>query len=115
MPGRPPDRRRAWRYPVHLDVNLENGKGVSRDVSASGIYFETDAALTPGQVINFSFCLEKVYPDVRLDLKCAGTIARIDQRGGRVGVAVTIDAWSFEPSDFPGVSPDAPSGAYTVE
>ena len=116
MEENPEDRRRAWRYPVNLDVNLDNGRGVSRDVSASGIYFETDAALTPGQLINFSFVLEKVYPDVRLDLQCAGRIVRVDQRGGRLGVAVTIDNWSFEPSDIPGSGPGSgPESGPSVE
>ena len=101
MQRSPQERRQAWRFPVSLDVNLGSGKGVSRDVSASGIYFETDAALAPGKLISFSFSLEKVYPDVRLDLQCVGKIVRVDKRNGRVGVAATIDTWSFEPSDIP--------------
>jgi PilZ domain len=91
------DRRRAWRYPASLGVSLDSGQGVSRDVSASGIYFETDAALAPGQTISFSFNLDNIYPDVRLDLHCKGKIVRVEQRGGQLGVAATIDAWSFEP------------------
>lgn len=95
------DRRRAWRYPANLGVSLDSGQGVSRDVSASGIYFETDAALAPGQTISFSFKLDNIYPDVQLDLHCKGKIVRVEQRGGQLGVAATIDAWSFEPPRQP--------------
>jgi PilZ domain-containing protein len=95
------DRRRAWRYPASLGVSLDSGHGVSRDVSASGIYFETDAPLAPGQTIAFSFKLDNIYPDVQLDLHCKGKIVRIEQRGGQLGVAATIDAWSFEPPREP--------------
>lgn len=94
----PDERRRGWRYPANLDVSLGKGTAVSRDVSASGVYFETDASLVPGQPITFSFTLNKYYPDVQLDLQCTGTIVRVEQRGGRVGVAATIDSWSFEPA-----------------
>lgn len=52
----------------------------------------------PGQPITFSLTLNKVYPDVQLDLQCTGTIVRVEQHRGRRGIAATIDSWSFEPS-----------------
>src|SRR5262245_25156914 len=94
------DRRQAGRYPVTLDVAVDHHKAISRDVSASGIYFETDASLSRGQTISFAFTLERVYPDVRLDVQCVGTIVRVERRDGRRGVAVTIDSWSFEPLEL---------------
>jgi len=99
MSEKPAERRQAWRYPVNLDVAVEKKKAVSRDVSASGIYFETDASLAPGQSISFAFTLEQVYPDVRLELQCMGRIVRVERRAGRLGVAATIDSWSFKPSE----------------
>jgi hypothetical protein len=101
MREQPADRRRAWRYPVTLDVAVESHNAISRDVSASGIYFETDASLVPGQQISFALTLERVYPDVRLDLQCLGKIVRVERRNGRLGVAATIDSWSLDPSDRP--------------
>jgi PilZ domain len=100
--GKADERRRGWRYPVSIDVGLGKGTGVSRDVSASGMYFETDASLAPGQHIAFSFTLDKVYPHVQLTLQCTGKIVRVEQRGKRLGVAVTIDSWSFKPSHYAG-------------
>jgi PilZ domain len=94
------DRRGSWRYPVTLDVAVDNHRAISRDVSASGIYFETDASLAPGRTISFAFSLERVYPDVRLALQCVGTIVRVERRNGRRGVAATIDSWSFEPLEL---------------
>ena len=92
------ERRRHWRYPAALEVRLGEGTGVSHNVSASGIYLETDTPLEPGQRIAFSLTLDKIYPDVPLDLQCTGIIVRVERHARQRGVAVTIDSWSFEPS-----------------
>ncbi len=99
MAGSAPERRQAWRYPVSLDVKLKKGEGVTRDLSSSGVFFETEQPLTPGQLISFSFSLEKAYADVRLDLQCKGRIVRVERGGRKLGVAVRIEWWSFEPAD----------------
>jgi len=92
------ERRRHWRYPAAFEVRLGEGIGVSHNVSASGLYLETDSPLAPGQRIAFSLTLNKIYPDVPLELQCTGTIVRIERRGRRRGVAMTIDSWSLQPS-----------------
>jgi len=92
------ERRRHWRYPATLEIRLGQSRGVSQNVSASGLYLETDAPLVPGQTITFSLTLNEIYPDVPLDLRCTGIIVRVEPRGRRRGVAVTIDSWSFKPS-----------------
>jgi hypothetical protein len=99
---KPDERRRGWRYPLNLGVSLGRSTGLSRDVSASGVFFETDASVSPGQVITFSFTLNDVYPELRLALQCKGKIVRVEQHEGRLGVAATIESWSLEPSARPG-------------
>lgn len=69
-------------------VDLGNTKGVTRDISASGIYFETNASYAPGNRINFT--VEFDSPAGKLMLKCDGEIIRVEPRGGEVGVAVKI-------------------------
>jgi hypothetical protein len=98
VPDKPEERRRGWRYPVTLGVSVGKNSGLSRDVSASGVFFETDAPVSPGQPITFSFTLNDVYPNLRLALQCTGKIVRVEQRDGRLGVAATIESWSFESS-----------------
>src|SRR5262249_11535164 len=92
------ERRRHWRYPASLEVRLGEGTGVSHNVSASGIYLETDTPLEPGQRITFSLTLDRIYPDVPLDLQCTGIIVRVERHAGQRRIAVTIDSWSFEQS-----------------
>jgi hypothetical protein len=99
------ERRRDWRYSATLEVRLSNSIGISRNVSASGMYLEIDAPLVPGQSIAFTLMLDKAYPDVQLELHCTGTIVRVEPHGEGQGIAVTIDSWSLEPPTA-GVAPD---------
>ena len=81
-------RRGERRVLTALSVNLGNAKGVTRDVSASGIFFETDASYGLGNLI--SFTVEFDAPGGKLLLRCRGDIVRIEPRGTQVGVAVKI-------------------------
>lgn len=67
------ERWDAPRLPMRFPVVLERGNGWTRDVSASGVYFETDEAFTPGAPIRFSLLLEHVYP-TPFRLECQGQI-----------------------------------------
>ncbi len=71
--------RTAW--PVHLD----QGTGITRDVSASGVFFETDVNYAAGGEI--AFLIELGTPGGKFMLKCKGQIVRVEHRGGKVGVA----------------------------
>ena len=62
--------------------------GTTRDVSASGIFFETDAAFTAGGSISFAIDIDA--PGGKMQLNCRGEIVRVEQRDKRVGVAVRI-------------------------
>ncbi len=92
------DRRRAERIPVALPVALENGQGVTRDVSASGVFFETALPLSPGNVINFSLELEHVDSIGPLRLHCRGRILRVERHDGKLGVAVAITSQVLDPT-----------------
>jgi hypothetical protein len=88
--------REAPRFPGSLPVLTENSKGITRDLSHSGIFFETDGSFSPGQSIEFSFVLEHLYPDRPVCLKCKGSIVRVEKKGQRTGIATTIDSYSIE-------------------
>ena len=90
------EKRRATRHPGALPVKFEDGKGITRDFSSSGIFFETDKSFTPGQAIEFTIVLEYVDPDRPVRLKCMGEIVRVEENGQKIGVAAAIKSYSFE-------------------
>ena len=90
-------RRQARRYQVSLPVDLENGSGKTRDVSKSGMFFETDQPSAPGQVIRFPVMLAYACPGTTFRLRGEGSIVRVEGRDGNVGVAVALSAFRLEP------------------
>ena len=92
-------RRGGRRLAVALPVELPNGHGVTRDVSAFGVFFETTLALSPGAAIRFSLLLEHADPGGPIRLHCQGKIVRLEALRGRLGVAVAIDQHRFDPMD----------------
>ena len=49
----PRNRRRAPRYQLALKVRLDGGEGVTRDLSATGVYFTCDRQFAPDSPIEF--------------------------------------------------------------
>ena len=82
------EKRREERIAAVLPVRLNNAAGVTRDVSVTGIFFETDAALAPGSSIDFVVDVDT--PSGKRILKCQGNIVRTEARDSRLGVAVKI-------------------------
>ena len=89
------DGRCEIRVPAVLPVTLEHGAGITRNVSASGLFFETDQLLTPGAAINFSLEFENARGGP-LRLKCEARIVRVEQQVGKIGVAAAITSSRFE-------------------
>ncbi len=69
-----------------LPVDLGRAKGVTRDVSASGAFFETDAHCKVGSPVRFAIQLATPWGPAHFD--CRGTIVRVERHEGTVGVAV---------------------------
>lgn len=95
MDERDYDQRREERIITALPVDLGTATGITRDVSASGVFFETDATYALGSEI--SFAVELDTPGGRMMLRCEGEIVRIEPRDARVGVAVKIVESTIEP------------------
>jgi len=91
-------RRKVPRLEIGLLVELEHGKGWTRDVSASGVFFETDEPLAPGVPIRFSMLLDQSSTGP-LRLECVGRIVRVEQQDGRLGVAATFTVSRLVPVD----------------
>ena len=45
------ERRKGERYKLELPMQLKNGTGITRDISTSGIFFETESAYSIGDAI----------------------------------------------------------------
>ena len=91
------EKRRAHRIAVPLTVELESASGVTRDVSALGVFFEMDRSFLPGAPITFSLLLEHGALDGPLRLHCQGQVVRVERRRAKTGVAVSIAAVRFDP------------------
>jgi len=87
---------RAPRYKAKVPVEFKSGQGLTRDFSASGIYFETDRSFLPGQPLEFTIFLEHADAAGPVRVKCLGEIVRVEENGNKIGVAATINSYSFE-------------------
>jgi hypothetical protein len=83
-----PEQRNGERVFVSHPIRVANTKGVSRDISATGVYFQADAIFDLGGRIDF--VVEFGKQGVNFILKCNGEIVRVENQSGKVGVAVKI-------------------------
>jgi hypothetical protein len=89
------EKRRGQRIHTALPVYLKNAEGITRDVSASGVYFWTSESVCAlGELINFSVEIKR--PEGRMVLKCQGDVIRTEPRSAFMGVAVKITESAME-------------------
>lgn len=88
------EKRGGQRIQTALPVHLTSAAGITRDVSASGVFFWTDAICARGEPI--SFAVEFNRPGGRMVFKCRGDVVRTEPRAARIGVAVKITELAME-------------------
>lgn len=93
------EKRRQERVSASLAVDLGKARGMTRDVSASGAFFETGAAYAVGNRIRFAIDLDTPWGPARFD--CRGRIVRLERRDGTVGVAVRFTDSEQRPGSSP--------------
>ena len=91
-------RRREERVSVARPVRLDRGTGVTKNISASGVFFETDVDFTAGSKISFAIEIDGPQGK-KLILKCQGEIVRVQREGSKVGVAASITASKVQSAD----------------
>ncbi len=91
------ERRQTIRLPMALPVELEEGSGVTRDVSLSGIFFETSHSLPSMEPISFTLVFEGRSWRRPIRLSCEGQVVRVQPSNGKLGVAMTISSYRFAP------------------
>lgn len=88
MPNNPKQKRAEERIAIELPIRLPDAVGTTRNISASGVFFEIDSQITVGSEISF-----EVEMHIELDsvvMKGCGRIVRTERNGSRTGVAVKI-------------------------
>ena len=70
-------------------VRLDRGTGVTRNISASGVFFETSVDYAVGSKISFAIEIEGPRGE-KLMLRCQGEIVRVERRDSKVGIATKI-------------------------
>jgi len=99
------DKRSTRRFALRLPVTVRYGENEqeqaaqTRDVSARGICFYVDSAITAGSPIDFTLTLP---PEITLTesirVRCKGRVVRVE--GGtasKMAVAAVIDEYEFLP------------------
>jgi hypothetical protein len=71
-----------------LRINLGRNSGVTRDISASALYIQTDASLSPGESVTFAVEIETAAG--KIALWCHGRVLRTEHHGPLQGAAVRI-------------------------
>ena len=84
------ERRRAKRYKLALPVQLKRGTGVTRDISTSGVFFETKTAQSTGATIN----LAVDFTDA--SVQCEGRVVRVQKLDSKFGIAVELTSYAFD-------------------
>ena len=96
-----PEKRATRRFALRLPVAVthdgsEEMSAQTRDVSARGICFYVDSAISPGSLIEFTLTLP---PEITLTesikVRCKGKVVRVDDGDGKVAVAAVIDEYEF--------------------
>jgi hypothetical protein len=96
IPGTPcrPQVQRFW---VELLVELNHETGITQEVSVCYVFFITDRLFSPGEPIELTLVFEYVDPNYPVRLRCRGQVLHVEQREGKVGVAVAVTGYRFEP------------------
>lgn len=92
IPG-PRDSRSAVRFDTALPVRMGDGAGETQNISAQGIYFETDVEQRIGSLVNFT--VEYTLYGRKHRLLCEGKVVRVESHGDRIGVAARLVAPFF--------------------
>lgn len=91
------EKRTTHRIEIEVPVQLEQGFGMTRDVSLTGIYFTTDQNLAEGTRIRFTMDLEYAIPGRSMHLDCQAHILRVESQGDQLGVAARIEDFTYLP------------------
>lgn len=81
-------KRSAERLLSELPIEINGDRGTTKNISATGVYFETTASQEPGSKVNFS--VEVTINGEKIKMVCSGDVVRVDRNNDKVGIAVRL-------------------------
>ncbi len=96
----PVDLQHVWERPEtgknYHAKDLHHHRGETVDLSATGVYFETDMDFTKGSIIKLKIYFDKQVYGNTTHMECTGRIVRVEHpTTSKVGVAVKINEQSL--------------------
>lgn len=91
------ERRHAPRIATNVPIDFGTGRGITKNISTSGVCFITDAVLRPGEPLHFALTLEPEGGEEAVTLQCEGTVKRIELDGDQNMVFIALESFWFEP------------------
>jgi hypothetical protein len=83
------------RFEGDLTIKLDQGEGVMRNVSASGVYFVADVDLKPGEAVKFTLEFSGLQIGV-VSARCEARVVRVEPQGTLKGVGAAFESIQFE-------------------
>lgn len=99
------ESRTGKRFPLQLPITIQSTsaakhKGTTSNVSAAGVYLETDTDLAIGSAVRFDIRLPKDVLGTKTDvtIRCTGRVVRKEDSKikGKSGLACVIDEYQFK-------------------
>jgi len=84
------EKRKEERTVIELPLAFEEGKGVTRNLSASGMFFWTDSSPAFAVGDRVSITLEVIRSGRKIKPRCQAEIVRVEPRGKHTGVGLRI-------------------------
>ncbi|MFI4927806.1 MAG: PilZ domain-containing protein [Burkholderiales bacterium] len=82
------EQRASVRFDTRMPVQLAGGTGTTHNISARGVYFETNVQPVSGALVDFT--IEYHLRGRKHRLLCEGKVVRVEAQGGKTGVAARL-------------------------
>ena len=89
------DYRAAERFDTALTVDVAGRKAEAHNISATGVYFETDVDMPLGSLVNLS--VQFTHGGHKHWLACEGRVVRVTHADGHHGVGAQLTTPFFAP------------------
>ena len=87
--------RSVRRHVLALPVQLARGSGLTRDVSAGGVYFLNDQVYPLDSQVDLTLVLGATLPGSPIQVQCHARVVRVEPRSDGVGIAAAITSLNF--------------------
>lgn len=85
------------RFPTELPIETDGFAGMTKNISATGIYFETQASHEVGTRVHLT--IDVTVQGEKLKMVCDGFVVRVDQKDGVLGIAAKLEGSFFSTAE----------------